>query len=1254
MKQDLLHAKAINRSVKVFTGLSGIISFIVLLTWAIGKPELIAFGHDFKPMAVLTAILLFFLSSGFLLQQKWPSNHSVKCFSYVVIFITVCVSLIVGLQFLFELESPLEKTLMSAVFGAKDDPLGHMSPLTSVVFIIISFAFLFELQPLSGRLYFRQASSVLALAILFISLIIIFSYLAGEPILCSGKTVPMAFPTAILFILLSIGLVIAAGHDTWPLSIFSVEEGVPLTQLRWFAKGPLMIFLCIIIIISVSGFFFLRNQIAVFRMKAQDELSAIADLKARQIASWHDEMLNCANYFVMDPVLSDAIKTYMDNLSDAGQKAKIMAVLESAQKNFHFNRALFIDCDQKMRLCFPVDEGWMGQLAKSFVNETLQSGKVTVSDLHISLVKRDYVNMDVFVPILPTGSDTSLKPIGVLMFEINPSHFLFPTMQSWPSYSRSGETLLVRREGNEVLFLNELRHRKNTALKLHFPIEVKKKLPETMAVMGKEGIVEGVDYRNIPVIAALRKIQGTPWFLVSKVDKDEVKEPIRSQATMIILVVAGLLLAVSLGLALLWHRRDTQWLMEKLGSDSENQLLAERILHLHRQSNDIILLMDEDWRIIEANDRAIQEYECSLEELKLLSLYDLRVSETRSDFERQTDSISLHNGAIFETVHHRKDGSPFPVECSISVIEIEGRKYYQNIVRDITERKKHEKEIETLNRLYATLSQIDQAIARIGTREVLFEQVCRAIVECGKFKMAWVGWTDLKTRMVVPVAQFGDEKGYLKKINVFADDRPGGVGPIGTCLNEGRTYICNDFLNDVHPLPWMEEAAISDFHALTAIPICLRGIVRGVLAIYSSERGCFREKEVELLEEAASDISFGLDQIEKESDRRRTEELLKESQQRLKLAVSGANLGLWDWDIKSNIAYFSPEWKLQLGYRDEEISNSFEEWKRRIHPDDRERATSTIDKFILNPWPNFEMDVRLQHKDGSYRLILIRASLQFGRDGKAERMFGCHIDFTDRRQLEERLHQSEKMDAIGQIASGIAHDFNNQLSGIMGYAEMLYVKLDDQDMKNYADNILKASGRAAELTKNLLGFARKGKYAEVQIEVHDVIDEVVAMLERSIDKRIGIRKIYKADRSLIIGDPSQLQNAILILAINARDAMPSGGELVFSTETANIDEHVQKLHGQEFSRGKYLKVCVIDKGTGMDKDMIKHVFEPFFTTKEKGKGTGMGLASVYSTVKNHKGVIDVQSELGRGTTFTIYFPLFEALEVPLDVYGNVL
>ncbi|MFA6568194.1 MAG: PAS domain S-box protein [Victivallales bacterium] len=1237
------HTRGFSRSVKVFSGLTGLMALIVLASWFIGKSEFIALSQDFKPMGVTTAFLLFFLSSGIFLHQKWPSNHAVNCFSFIVIIFTVCVGLIVGLQFFFEFGSPLEKLLLSAVTGAKDSPRGHMSPVTSILFIIISLAFLFELPPLVHRLCYRQAASILALAVLFLDLVIIFSYLAGEPILCSDKTVPMALPTAILFLTLNIGLVIASGHDTWPLSIFNVESGAPLTQLHWFMKGPLIVFLFIITVIGVSGFFFLKNQISVFRLKAQDELLAIADLKAKQISVWYNEMVDSANYFFMDPVLSDAIRIYMDNPSDIEQKHKILAVLESAQKNFHFNRALFIGRDQKMQLCFPLGEEWMGQLARSFVNETLQTGKVTVSDLHISLVKHGYVNMDIFVPILPKaiGFNTSRNPLGVLMFEINPSHFLFPTLQDHPSYSHTGEILLVRPEGNDVVFLNELRYRKNTALKLRFPVETKKQLPAVMAVTGKEGIVEGTDYRNVPVVAALRKIHGTPWFIVFKVDRDEIKAPIRNQAMIITSVVSGLLLVVTLGLAILWHRRDTQWLREKLALDSEKRLLAERILHLHKQSNDIILLMNGDWRIIEANDRAVQEYGCSLDELKQLSLLDLRVPEARSDFERQTGNISIHEGAVFETMHHRKDGSPFPVECSVSMIEIDGKKYYQNIVRDITERRKHEKEIGTLNRLYATLSQINQAIVRIGTREVLFEQVCRAIVELGKFKMAWVGWPDPKTRMVIPVARFGDEKGYLEKIRVFSDDRPEGRGPVGTCLREGRTYICNDLLNDVYFSPWREEAVISDFHAVTAIPICLRGVVRGVLAIYSAEMGCFGEKEVELLEEAASDISFGLDQIEKESERRRTEEFLKEAQQRLKLAVSGSNVGLWDWNIRTNAAYFSPEWKLQLGYKDEEIANRFEEWESRLHPDDREQAMSTINEFIVRPLPNFEMEVRLRRKDGSYRWILIRASLQFGSDGKAERMFGCHIDVTDRRRLEERLRQSEKMDAIGQLAGGIAHDFNNQLVGIMGYAEMLYEKLDDENLKNYADNILKASRHAADLTGNLLAFARKGKDVEVPVEIHKIIEEVVAILERSIDKRIEIRKIFKARRAVMIGDPSQLQNALLNLAINASDAMPSGGELVFSTEIADMDEYVQKTHVQEIFGEKYLKVCVIDNGIGMDEDMIKHVFEPFFTTKEIGKGAGTGLASVYGTVKNHKGFIDIRSEPGHGTTFTLYFPLFD-------------
>ena len=250
-------------------------------------------------------------------------------------------------------------------------------------------------------------------------------------------------------------------------------------------------------------------------------------------------------------------------------------------------------------------------------------------------------------------------------------------------------------------------------------------------------------------------------------------------------------------------------------------------------------------------------------------------------------------------------------------------------------------------------------------------------------------------------------------------------------------------------------------------------------------------------------------------------------------------------------------------------------------------------------------------------------------------------DISDRKKMEERIRQSEKMEAVGQLAGGIAHDFNNQLAGIMGYAEMLAARLDDKNLRDYAENIIRASKRSADLTRNLLSFARKGKYLEVSLNVHNIIEEVVTILEHSINKRIEIKRMLKASPATIRGDPTQIQNALLNLAINARDAMPDGGELAFTTENVSIEETPLKEHKHEVATGRCLKLCVSDNGHGMDKEVLKHIFEPFFTTKSVGKGTGMGLASVYGTVKSHHGFINVLSEVGKGSTFYLYFPLLE-------------
>lgn len=256
-------------------------------------------------------------------------------------------------------------------------------------------------------------------------------------------------------------------------------------------------------------------------------------------------------------------------------------------------------------------------------------------------------------------------------------------------------------------------------------------------------------------------------------------------------------------------------------------------------------------------------------------------------------------------------------------------------------------------------------------------------------------------------------------------------------------------------------------------------------------------------------------------------------------------------------------------------------------------------------------------------------------------------DITERRRLEVQLRQSEKMQAVGQLAGGIAHDFNNQLVGIVGYADILRTKLADRpELVPYTGNILRSAGRASDLTAHLLAFARKGKFLTTTVDLHDIITEVASLLERSIEKRVVVRLDLDAATPTTLGDPSQLQNCFLNLALNARDAMPSGGELRFQTSIVHLDADYCRRKPYVVAVGDYIEVEVSDTGFGMNRQVIERIFEPFFTTKEKDQGTGMGLAAVYGTIKNHGGSIDVVSEEGRGTTFTVHLPLLKEPGIP--------
>ena len=251
----------------------------------------------------------------------------------------------------------------------------------------------------------------------------------------------------------------------------------------------------------------------------------------------------------------------------------------------------------------------------------------------------------------------------------------------------------------------------------------------------------------------------------------------------------------------------------------------------------------------------------------------------------------------------------------------------------------------------------------------------------------------------------------------------------------------------------------------------------------------------------------------------------------------------------------------------------------------------------------------------------------------------------EKAKLVEQLNHAQKMEAIGQLAGGIAHDFNNMLGGILGAGQMLHSYLPDHPKaKKFHAMIIQSATRAADLTSKLLTFARTSGKASTPVKVHEIIQETITLLQNTTDRRIKIETDLQATQSAIIGDPSQLQSAILNLGINACHAMPNGGTLRFSTHLVNIDEVICRLSPFDLQPGQYLEINIKDSGCGIPAENISRIFEPFFTTKEHGKGTGLGLAAVYGTIKQHAGAITVYSELEIGTNFQILLPLNASAE----------
>lgn len=339
-------------------------------------------------------------------------------------------------------------------------------------------------------------------------------------------------------------------------------------------------------------------------------------------------------------------------------------------------------------------------------------------------------------------------------------------------------------------------------------------------------------------------------------------------------------------------------------------------------------------------------------------------------------------------------------------------------------------------------------------------------------------------------------------------------------------------------------------------------------------------------------------------------------------------------DNKGNITLTNNTMREITGYSEEELlSMSY------VHlvPNKWKQKAKKSFLMLLNDG-KITLEIPFKRRDGSEGY-----SLFTGIRITSEQILGFSKDITEQKEIMEKLNQEDKMQVIGQLAGGIAHDFNNQLGGIMGFTDLLRMELEERapDLTEYTSQILDGIHHASELTSELLAFSRKGKYRSEYTDINGIIRDVVVVLSHSINKQIKIKQELTTDSTTTKGDPAQLQNMLLNLALNARDAVHGEGEIGFKTALIKL----RKQNVQQLPEGEYIAIEIRDSGVGIKEEALPHIFEPFFTTKKLGEGIGMGLAAVYGTVHNHSGSISVESTAGIGTLFSILLPAHETEEL---------
>jgi PAS domain S-box-containing protein len=944
-------------------------------------------------------------------------------------------------------------------------------------------------------------------------------------------------------------------------------------------RPVLVLFFAITIISIIISFVYYNSQKKNLLSEKQIELSAISYLKIRQISQWRLERIGDGRFLGENILLT---KNFIDFLSDPHTpelQSNVYQSLRSLVGNYDYSNALLLDKYGNVKLAYPATDTLIGDHLRSMIPGAISNRNIVLTDLHRTN-KVSFVHLDLIIPLIDMAKHDSLVP-GLLVLRIDPRQVLYPLIQSWPVSSRTAETLILRREGDDVIYLNELRHVAQSELTLKQPVS-SEKLPAALALQGITGTVDGIDYRNVPVVAAMNKIPGTPWYMVAKMDREEVLSELTYQMKMILIILVLVVITAGSVLALLMRNQRVGFYRSKYEAELERLALIKHFDYILKFANEIILLFDNNLRVVEANDRALEYYQYTREEFIGMSIEQIRAPESLSQLAANLSELNENESATFETVHRKKDNSTFPVELSSRLVIIEGLKYYQTIGRDITERKRVEN----------TLIESEDRFRKI------FEESPFSILMTGK------------------------DLGILRANLSFCN-------MIGYSEEELKLFT---FRNFTHP-DYIKNDEVS-----------MLRLIAGEIPVYHTEKQYVRNDgvniwgstTVSIIRNKQGEVQFFLVMIEDVTARKKASSELEKSLSLLKATLESTVDGLLVVDSSGKIVQVNQKFIEMWRIPDEILDTGEDSVLIQFVRNQLIESDSFIEniRHLYNEPEATSFDL-LEFLDGRF---YERYSQPQKISGKSVGRVWSFRDITRQKKAEadliaakEKAEESDRLKTA--FLHNVSHEIRTPMNAIIGFSTLLNdPDLSEEDRILYIDIIFNSGTQLLSIINDIVDIANvESGQAKVNLTSINLNSTLKNLFEQFSISGKQNNVVLNLSTQLPDGDSTILTDGtklvqILSNLINNAIKFTTNGQVDFGYVLRNT----------------FIEFSIKDTGIGIPHEFHARIFDRFYqvdsAVSRRYSGTGLGLSICKGYVDLLGGTISVESEPGKGTLFIFTIP----------------